>query len=181
MQQIIVSGVGGQGVLFVTKVLADTAMQSGYSVMVSETHGMAQRGGNVISHLKVEKRTDGASVSSNRLVSPLVRPGHADVLLSLHPDAILAHAHFLKPGGETFCNAPDPSGKNTIDATRIASSLGSSISANLVLLGFAAAAGVLFCKPQDIEATLESYGGKRREIALRAFLAGKEASSGKTR
>ena len=171
MQQIIVSGVGGQGVLFVTKVLADTAMNLGYSVMVSETHGMAQRGGNVISHLKVEKSTGGAA----RLISPLVRPGHADVLLSLHPDAILAHAHFLKPGGDSFCNTPNPDEQNALDATRIASDLGSAISANLVLLGFATRSSVLFCSAEDIQATLESYGGKRRDIALRAFLAGRNA------
>lgn len=178
MQQIIVSGVGGQGVLFVTKVLADTAMKAGFSVMASETHGMAQRGGNVISHLKVEP---GGDASRTRLSSPLIRPGHADVLFSLHPDAILAHAHFLKPGGRAFCNTPDATASNAIDATGIATELGSAISANLVLLGFGAGTGALFCKPEDIAATIDGYGGRRREIALRAFLAGQEALALKAR
>ncbi|MCX5883025.1 MAG: 2-oxoacid:acceptor oxidoreductase family protein, partial [Deltaproteobacteria bacterium] len=49
-QQIIISGVGGQGVLFVTRLLAEAAMMKGYPVLTSETHGMAQRGGTVVSH-----------------------------------------------------------------------------------------------------------------------------------
>jgi indolepyruvate ferredoxin oxidoreductase beta subunit len=51
MQQIIISGVGGQGVLFVTRLLAEAAIKKGLAVFTSETHGMAQRGGTVLSHL----------------------------------------------------------------------------------------------------------------------------------
>ena len=51
-QQIIVSGVGGQGVLFITRLMAEAAIKKGLSVLTSETHGMAQRGGTVLSHIK---------------------------------------------------------------------------------------------------------------------------------
>jgi len=71
-QQVIISGVGGQGVLFVTRLLAEVAMRSGLEVMSSETHGMAQRGGIVVSHLKV-----------GGFAGPLVRAGRADVMVAL--------------------------------------------------------------------------------------------------
>lgn len=167
MQQIIVSGVGGQGVLFVTKLLAETALNLGYSVLVSETHGMAQRGGNVISHLKVSSRE-----SSRRFTSPLIRPQQADILLGLHPDSMKAHGFFLKKEGTAFCNGEDADGVFTIDATSIAATLSSPVSANLVLLGFAASRGRLFCTPADLEATLRQLGGTRLPISLKAIEAG---------
>ena len=166
MQQIIVSGIGGQGVLFVTRLLAEAAVAMGYSVLISETHGMAQRGGNVISHLKV------GSLSS---ASPLIRPGRADVFLGLHPDAFQVHGFYLKPDGRAFCNTTQKNSEHEIDAIRIATELGSPVSANLVLLGFAASSGLLFCKPEDLERQLTSYGGKRQEISLKALRAGLSA------
>ena len=63
-QQIVISGVGGQGVLFVTRLLAEAAIARGLPVLTSETHGMAQRGGSVVSHLKV-----------GDFSSPLIRSG----------------------------------------------------------------------------------------------------------
>ena len=172
MQQIIVSGVGGQGVLFVTKVLAETALDLEFSVLLSETHGMAQRGGNVVSHLKIMPKKSCSSCVAP-LSSPLVRPGRADIFLALHPDAVTAHGFYLKPGGIGYRNTPQPSGTGAVDATRIASDIGASISANLVLLGFAAASGGLFCTPDQIEATLGRLGGKRLETSLKAFRAGR--------
>ncbi len=52
-QQVVISGVGGQGVFFVTRLLAEAAIDKGLAVFISETHGMAERGGTVLSHLKV--------------------------------------------------------------------------------------------------------------------------------
>jgi indolepyruvate ferredoxin oxidoreductase, beta subunit len=163
MQQIIVSGIGGQGVLFVTRLLAETALDLGYSVLISETHGMAQRGGNVVSHLKV------GSLST---ASPLIRPGKADLFLGLHPDALQVHGFYLKPDGRAFCNTPQGGSQYALDATRIASELGTPVSANLVLLGFAAASGQLFCGYAPLENQLGHLGGKRREINFKAFHAG---------
>lgn len=176
MQQIIVSGIGGQGVLFVTKLLAETALDLGKSILVSETHGMAQRGGNVLSHLKVASPAH----SDVALISPLVRPGHADVLLALHPDAFLAHGFFLKAGGRMVRNLPGPSTRDSLDAVRIAAGVGSVVSANLVLLGFAVGSHALFCSPEELERTLRRLGGKRLESSLPAFRAGlNEASTSK--
>ena len=172
-QQIIISGLGGQGVLFVTRLLADAALRAECSVLISETHGMAQRGGNVISHLKVGRRD-----AAKPLVSPLIRPGCADILLALHSEGMSVHGYYLGPGGEAFCNSAELSAKfRSIDATAIASKLGSAVSANLVLLGFASASGSLFCGPSEIEAVLQSYGGKRLEMSLTAFRGGCEAAA----
>src|SRR6266567_1527824 len=84
-QQLIISGVGGQGILFITRILAETAIAKGLPVLTSETHGMAQRGGIVISHLKI-----------GEFSSPLVRPGHADGLIVLKPGNVRLHRTFLK-------------------------------------------------------------------------------------
>lgn len=168
MQQIILSGIGGQGVLFVTRLLAETALSLGEPILMSETHGMAQRGGNVISHLKI-----GAGFTS-----PMVRPGHADVFLGLHGEALLVHGFYLKPGGRAFCDGTTAAEVETIDAGRIAGELGSPVSANLVLLGFAAGSGALFCTPEHIEASLGAIGGKRLDVSLRAFRKGLETGRG---
>ena len=169
MQQIIVSGIGGQGVLFATRLLAETALASEYSVMISETHGMAQRGGNVISHLKVGKAA---------MVSPLIRPGRADIFLGLHPDSIKVHGFYLKASGKAFCNGNPEDSEDSLDATGIAAKLGVPVAANLVLLAFAAASGFLFCKPEHLEQQLASVGGKSREFNLKAFRAGLTARAG---
>ncbi|SPF32363.1 Pyruvate ferredoxin/flavodoxin oxidoreductase [Syntrophobacter sp. SbD1] len=180
-QQIIISGLGGQGVLFITRLLADAALKMGRSILISETHGMAQRGGNVISHLKIGPE-DGQGPAS-----PLIRPGRADIILSLHPEAMQAHGHYLKTDGEAFCNNSDPhlakeakeAKVYTIDATGIAASLNSPLSANLVLLGFAAASGKLFCEPAQVESALGGYGeGTRLDASLRAFRAGQKTKLG---
>lgn len=172
MQQIIVSGVGGQGVLFITKLLADTALNMGLSVLISETHGMAQRGGNVLSHLKVGERNQEGKQETTAFTSPLIRPGRADVLLGLHPDSPAAHGFYLKRGGKSFCNVPGAHGSGELDALSVATELGMPINANLVLLGFAAGSGELFCSTEMLEAAIEKLGGKRLESSLKAFRAG---------
>lgn len=145
-QQLIISGVGGQGILFIARLLAETAIAKGLPVLTSETHGMAQRGGIVISHLKV-----------GEFSSPLVRPGHADGLIALKPGNVGLHRSFLKPGGWIAANAgdsfplPEAAEAATIDADTIAVHLGNPRAVNLVVLGRALAAGRLFCSPDDVE------------------------------
>ena len=73
-KQIVVVGTGGQGVLFVTRALVETAFLSGYPVISSETHGMAMRGGSVFSQVKI-----------GRYLSPAIEQGQADLLLGLTP------------------------------------------------------------------------------------------------
>ncbi len=160
-QQIVISGVGGQGVLFVTRLLAEAAIGRGLSVLTSETHGMAQRGGTVVSHLKL-----------GDFAGPLVRAGAADVLLALHADGPGQFGHLLRPGGAAWVNGTAPDGGRSegfrwVDADRISGELGSPRSANLVLLGFAAGPGPspreggLFCGLASLIGVLEKrFAGK---------------------
>jgi indolepyruvate ferredoxin oxidoreductase beta subunit len=86
---LLITGVGGQGVVLASYVLSQVAMAEGYEVKQSEVHGMSQRGGSVTSHLRF-----GAQVNS-----PLVAPGTADILLSFEPLEAMRYVHWLKPGG----------------------------------------------------------------------------------
>jgi len=163
-QQIVISGVGGQGVLFVTRLLAEAAIEAGLPVFTSETHGMAQRGGTVVSHLKV-----------GPFASPLIRPGQADGLICLKAENIVAHGPFLHPGGWTVVNS-QADGPGHVDADRIACDLDDARAVNLLVLGFALAAAdeagkpLLFCAPADVQRVLQRRLAQR-ESALKRSLA----------
>jgi indolepyruvate ferredoxin oxidoreductase beta subunit len=141
-EQIVISGIGGQGVLFLTRVLAEAAVEMGLDAFTSETHGMAMRGGSVISHVKV-----------GPFASPLIRAGQADCGLFLHAGGLEVHREFLKPDGRLFINA-ETGGGDAIDATRLAREQGSPLIANLVLLGYALRQGGLFCGTGVMEAVI---------------------------
>jgi indolepyruvate ferredoxin oxidoreductase, beta subunit len=91
---IVIAGVGGQGVLLASKVLAESALASGLDVKQNEVHGMAQRGGSVISFVRIGEQVD----------SPVVMPGTADLLISFEPLEALRYSHYLKPGGRMVYN-----------------------------------------------------------------------------
>lgn len=181
-QQIAVSGLGGQGVLFVTKLLAEAALRKDFSVLVSETHGMAQRGGHVISHLKVYARTNPETplptdpLTASPLTSPLIRPGCADVLLALHEEGLAVHGYLLRPDGVLFCHRPQPKALGDINTVGLAQKLGNPVAANVVLLGFAVAKGALFCTIEDLKAVLAQSTGKRAALSLQALEAGAQAA-----
>ena len=160
IQKIVLSGIGGQGVLFITRILAQVAIDMGFPALVSETHGMAQRGGTVVSHLKI-----------GDFKSPLIRSGQADVLICFHEDNVLQHDYFLKENGVLIVNSTEK-GKNRIDATSIASRIGAPIAANLVVLGYALANGCLFCKQEVLEGCLQRKNSQRLEQNLAALKAG---------
>ena len=160
-QQVVLSGVGGQGILFLSRLLAEAAIAAGLPVLTSETHGMAQRGGVVVSHLKV-----------GEFDSPLVRTGRADLLLVLKEENVALHREFLADGGALVVNAPVPIDAgpgvrlHAVDADTLALSAGAPYAANLVLLGFAlariggGAAGGFFCAAGEIrEALTRRHGG----------------------
>ncbi|MFW6372106.1 MAG: indolepyruvate oxidoreductase subunit beta [Thermodesulfobacteriota bacterium] len=147
-QQIVISGVGGQGVLFVTRLLAEAAIDRGWPVFTSETHGMAQRGGTVLSHLKV-----------GDFSSPLIRPGRADGLLVLQEENLSQHRVFLKSTGWTVVNTaspgPDAGIDHSIDADRLALGMGNSKAVNLIMLGrMVSRVKGCFCTLEDIERVL---------------------------
>lgn len=175
-QQIVVSGVGGQGVLFVGRLLAESAIARGLPVLASETHGMAQRGGTVIAHLKV-----------GPFSSPLVRPGQADILILLNVENAAFHGAYLRAGGWAAVNAPSPpaaladSPSRTVDADALARATGLGKAVNLIVLGRALAtrrgdAGTgpgLFCTPDEIRSILRSRL-ERQDKLLEASLAALE-------
>jgi len=178
--QMIVSGVGGQGVLLVTRVFSEIAIKEGYPLIGSEDHGMSQRGGSVITHLKI-----------GDFGSPLVKKGCADILLSLEKDEALKTLHYLKPstngkdGGLCFVNAPTADymaaeirsylkekgiGVYVFGADQLAKEMGSIQSANVALIGFASA-HPRFPFPHDkVKASIERITPARfREISLKIF------------
>ena len=173
-QQILVCGAGGQGILFLTRLLADAAILRGAPVLTSEIHGMAQRGGVVVSHLKV-----------GGFASPLIREGRADGLLALKNEDLMRHLRFLKPSGWAVVNArsappADPGiAIRAFDADGLAKQRGGPRAVNLLLLGFALSppdgsgdAGPLFCSADDVRAALrDRLTGKESLLAasLRAL------------
>ena len=89
LTNVVVAGLGGQGVLKASDLLADVALRAGLDVKKSEIKGMSQRGGSVTSDVRF----------GDAVLSPMVPPGEADYLLVLEPTQVDANRHFLKPGG----------------------------------------------------------------------------------
>ena len=161
-QRIIVSGVGGQGVVFATRLLAETAMEAGYPVLTSESHGMAMRGGTVVSHVKV-----------GAFKSPLIRRGQADIGLFLAAMNLGVHRNLMVPGGKIFVNTSAAGDYVHCDATELAKNAGAVVVANLVLLGYVVRTGALFCTPEQMECVVNRISPpKQLELNLKAFRLG---------
>jgi len=158
-QQIVVSGRGGQGVLFVTRLLAEAGLEVGADVLTSETHGMAMRGGTVISHIKI-----------GNFRSPLIRKGRADSGLFLTDDNIPIHGAYVRAGGIRIVNTGLQGEYAGIDATACAKELGSLLATNLVLLGFAVRKGALFCDETVMRRVIKQASRPSQiELNLRGF------------
>jgi len=101
---IILAGVGGQGVLSVAAVVSLAALKDGYKIRQSEVHGMSQRGGAVVANMRI---------SPTDIESDLIPRGNADVILSMEPVEALRYLDYLKPDGflitaaEPYVNIPD--------------------------------------------------------------------------
>ncbi len=91
---IIIAGVGGQGVILAGNIIGDAAIASGYDVKKTDTIGMAQRGGSVISHLRV----------APKIYSPIIGENQADIVLSFEKMEAARCFNFLKPGGIVILN-----------------------------------------------------------------------------
>lgn len=157
---LVIAGIGGQGVVFATKVLAQAGLMRGEAVMASENHGMSQRGGSVMSHLRI-----GGSDA------PLIRRGAADALVGLDRDEAIRNLTFVRAGGCVFVNAArglDASlgarlhelriHVDAIDADRCALALGAPAVANLVVLGFSAAHAEFGVSLRELEAAVRALG-----------------------
>ncbi len=163
-QQIIVSGIGGQGVLFLTRVIAQVAVERGIPVMTSETHGMAQRGGTVLSTIKV-----------GCFASPLIRTGQADLGLLLWDANLPVHQSLLKQGATLVINSNKEGVGIRTDAAKFAREMGNAVLLNLILLGVAVKQQKVFCKAEECEAAIKKLAPtKFVEQNLAAFRKGLE-------
>ncbi len=163
--------------VFATRLLAHTAIAVGLPIMASETHGMSQRGGSVISHLKI-----------GGTQAPLIRKGTADLLLALDADEGLRNLPYVRSGGAVFVNSEDglPADMSShlerlrinlhsYPAAKIAMDLGIPTVANVALIGFAAAFIATTLPLDAIERTLKDIAARQLEINLKALHAGYEA------
>ncbi|MEM3597067.1 MAG: indolepyruvate ferredoxin oxidoreductase subunit beta [Candidatus Bathyarchaeia archaeon] len=188
---IILAGVGGQGILLAAEILGTAAVKDGLNVRVSEIHGMAQRGGSVVSNVRI-----GAKV-----LAPTVLDGNADVILGFEPIEALRNVKFasektivimnserIMPTELTVKKAKYPSleeimrkinifTKNVIvvEAARLARKAGSIMVQNTVLLGALAAVGKIPIKTETlIDALRELVPQKELEVNIKAFKLGYE-------
>jgi len=113
-KNIIVSGVGGQGILSISFILANSAMDMGLNSKQSEVHGMSQRGGPVYSFLRI---------SDSEIFSDLIPKGTADLIISLEPMEALRYVSYLKPEGLLLTDK-NPVLINGYDIDRVLSTLG---------------------------------------------------------
>ncbi len=161
-QQFIVSGIGGQGVLFLTRVVAQVAVNRNLPVLTSETHGMAQRGGTVLSTIKV-----------GAFASPLIRARQADIGLLLWEANLEVHKGLLKADGKLVISAEKDGEGDRIDAAGIARAMGNPVLSNLVLLGLAVKQQAIFCTEVECETAIKQLAPKKFvEQNLEAFQKG---------
>jgi len=177
--KIIICGLGGQGVVFLTRLLANTAIANDHAVMVSETHGMSQRGGSVISHLKI-----------NGNQAPLIQHGTADLLLALEVDEAARHLGYLRAGGTAFVDAerdlrPELDADiarlglhvHCLPASKMAIALGAPAIANVILAGFAAAHPETPFSFDMLSQALRDTSPRHAALNLAALTAGFRAGS----
>jgi indolepyruvate ferredoxin oxidoreductase beta subunit len=173
---IVVSGVGGQGILSLSQVLGESAIKSGVKALIAETHGLSQRGGSIIVHLRI----------GNDVMSPLIPEGNAHILLGLELLEAARYAHYLLNNSLIVVNdkiiRPNVPGVETpkrgriinylkersrhlflVKASDIAVRHGNPIGANMVMLGYISNVlsrlGLL--KYEYAEESASAIGGKR--------------------
>lgn len=176
--QLVIAGLGGQGVVFATRLVAQAAISLGWPVIAAETHGMSQRGGSVLSHVKL-----------GPYPSSMVRRGCAHLLLALDPGEAMRALPFLAPGGGCVVNTESSLDErlepvlretgirvHTQAATSLALALGSASLVNTIIVGCAAGLGWLPIPVETIQAVLDELAPARREANLAALRAGVEAA-----
>ena len=176
-RDIILSGVGGQGILSIATVIGAAALKEGLHIKQAEVHGMSQRGGDVQSNLRI---------SSDEILSDLIPQGAADIIISLEPMEALRYVPYLNPEGWVIANTtpfvnidnyPEPEAVLAeLDVDAIAKEQSSPRAANIVLLG--AAAPFLGLDADKFEAGIRSIFARKGEqiveMNLKAFRAGYE-------
>ena len=115
MSELILCGRGGQGIVFLTRLIGEIVTAKGLDVISSETHGMAVRGGSINSHLRI-----------GPFSSSLIRLGRADFLVSLDASETANNRHYLRPDGQIVENStlPDEPGIRRCDAASLRTKFG---------------------------------------------------------
>ncbi|MCI9490136.1 MAG: indolepyruvate oxidoreductase subunit beta [Dorea sp.] len=186
VKNIMIVGVGGQGTLLTSRILGGLAIAGGYDVKLSEVHGMAQRGGSVVTFVRY----------GEKVAEPVVEEGQADVIIAFEQLEALRYAHFLKKDGALIINDwkidpmpvvtgaaqyPEHIIENlkekykvyTVNATEEAKKLGNSRVFNLIVLGIAAQ-HMDFSKEQWYNVIEHTVPQKTIEINKKAFDVGFE-------
>lgn len=193
MTNVVITGVGGQGTVLASRLLAAASLNKDIFTRTAETLGMAQRGGSVVSHLRLDAKK----------LTSLVPEGKADLLIAFEPGEAVRAINFLRAGGTAVINSRilAPTGamgskngypeakineflqaniENLIifDATEIALECGSAKSVNVVLLGAVIATGILPFNLEDMEQAIrENIKPKLVEMNILALHAGHERAS----
>jgi len=185
---VILAGVGGQGVLSVAAIIALAAVNEGLKVRQSEVHGMAQRGGAVLAHLRI---------SDTAIAGDLVPKGSADIIISMEPLESLRYTAWLAPSGalvtaaEPFVNIDNYPETETvlaaikrcplcriIEAAALAKEAGLARAVNTVMVG--AASGFLPIKVKTLEDTIAGVFAAKEAAVLtansKAFQLGRQAA-----
>ena len=185
-KNIMIVGVGGQGTLLTSRILGGITVEAGYDVKLSEVHGMAQRGGSVVTYVRY----------GEKVAEPIVEEGQADVLIAFERLEALRYAHFLKKDGVIIVNDQriDPMPVVTgvakypdgiieklskkyrvvpVDAMDEAIKMGNSRVFNVIILGIAAK-NMDFPKEQWIEVIKKTVPPKTIDINVAAFEKGYE-------
>lgn len=188
-QDIILAGVGGQGILSIAAVIDKAALEEGLCLKQAEVHGMAQRGGAVQSHLRLSREA---------IWSDLIPRGGADMILSVEPLEALRYLEYLSSAGivvtssiphlnipdypelavvlDTVRRAPQ---SVVVDSEKLAKEAGSSRAQNMVMLG--AAAPFLILKEENLRRYIQALFKPRGEalvaMNLKAFDLGRRAAS----
>ena len=152
---VVIAGLGGQGVLTASDILADAALRTGLDVKKSEIKGMSQRGGSVTSDVRFGRR----------VFSPMVPPGEADYLLVLEPTQVEANQHYLKPGGRLI--TPDAVAADKLPNKR---------SLNVALLG-ALSVHLPLPEAEWLEALREGFPAEWFAANRQAFLTGRAGAN----
>ena len=180
---ILIVGVGGQGTLLASRVLGKYALEAGFDVKLSEVHGMAQRGGSVMTYVRIGKN----------IASPIIDEGGADLILSFEKLEALRYRHYLKQGGHILYSTPEimpmpvvtgaaqyPQGIEAqlpgtgVDALGLALQAGNTKAANSVMLG-ALCKKLGFDRAAFEAALLASIPQKTIEMNKKAFSLGYDA------
>lgn len=188
-KNIMIVGVGGQGTLLTSRIIGKTATEMGYDVKISEVHGMAQRGGSVVTFVRF----------GDKVFEPVVEEGQADVIIAFERLEAQRYAHFLKPDGVLVVNdckiqpmtvvigaAEYPEGilerlgsehkVYSINGQSIALELGNSKVLNSVVLGYAAK-HIGFDRDTWLDVVASTVPAKTVDINKLAFTAGYEANT----